>query len=391
MFLLSAWFIGLSQTALASGFQTATYPGGASPNSVVAGDFNGDRKVDLVVADSCYDLRCTGPSVVSVLLGRGNGTFRKGAKYVAGVSGESAVFVTAGDFNGDGALDLAVINQGVNIFGDLSVLLGNGDGSFQSPVAHTVGGAVPVWAEVGDFNGDHVLDIAVSVTTTDSVAILLGVGDGTFQPVVNYDVEGSPQGLAVADLNRDGKLDLAVSNECGADPACRKGTVSILLGKGDGTFQHQLSFAAGLFPLSVGIANFNGDHHPDLAIASPCGTDDTCVSQGGVGILLGNGDGTFGPIVNYPAAGNDTARLAVGDLDGDSRADVVALNYQTADVRVLAGNGDGTLQAGTDYSMGGNPISVVVGDLNRDGAADFVVVSQTDNNVTVFLNTGAGD
>ena len=96
-------------------------------------------------------------------------------------------------------------------------------------------------------------------------------------------------------------------------------------------------------------------------------------------------------MVNYFATGYDTVRLAVGDLDGDSRADVVALNYQTADVSVLPGNGDGTLQAGTDYSVGGNPISVVVGDLNRDRAADFVVVSQTDNNVSVFLNTGAGD
>src|SRR2546430_1700572 len=128
IFLLPALYIGLSHTALASGFQTATYPGGASPNSVAA----------------------------------------------------------------------------------------------------------------GDFNGGHILDIAVSVTTTDSVAILLGVGNGTFQPAVNYDVEGSPQGFAVADLNRDGKLDLAVSNECGADPVCRKGTVSVLLGKGGGTFQHQL-------------------------------------------------------------------------------------------------------------------------------------------------------
>ena len=370
------------------GFNTTPYYAGAAPNSVVAGDFNHDGKLDLVVADSCQTNQCDTVGVVTVLLGNGDGTFHGRRKFQAGPFGTSALFVTSGDFNKDGNLDLLVINNGINVFGDVSVLLGNGDGTFQAPVSYAVGGSTPVWAAAADFNRDGFPDLAISVTTTNSVAILLGNGDGTFQDAINYPVEGSPQGLAVADLNHDGKIDLAVANECGHDPACRQGTVSILLGNGDGTFGPQASFFVGIFPLTVAVADLNGDGQRDLVLTLPCGTDGTCVSNGGVGILLGNGDGTFQAVSVYVGLGLDTARASVGDFNGDHHADVVALDYQTADVTVFLGNGDGTLQSGVSFPVGANPISVAITDFNGDKATDMAVVSQIPNDVSVLLNTG---
>jgi hypothetical protein len=130
------------------------------------------------------------------------------------------------------------------VFGNISILLADGSDGFQPPVFYSVGGSTPVWAAVADFNRDHNPDLAISVTTTNSVAVLLGNGDSTFQPAVNYAVNTGPQGIAIADVNRDSYPDIISADECGADPACRKGTVSILLGNGDGTFQPKLSFDA---------------------------------------------------------------------------------------------------------------------------------------------------
>jgi hypothetical protein len=205
---------------------------------------------------------------------------------------------------------------------------------------------------------------------------------------VSYAVESSPQGLAIADVNLDGNPDVLVANECGQDPACRKGTVSVLLGKGDGSFRPDVSFPAGQFPLAVAVADFNGDKNPDLAIADPCGTDPTCVTNGAVGILLGNGDGTFQPITYYGATGLDTARLRVADFNGDRRPDVVALNYQTSDITVFLGNGDGTLQAGVDYAVGANPLDVVAADFNSDRGQDLAVADEISNEISLLLNNG---
>jgi hypothetical protein len=136
------------------------------------------------------------------------------------------------------------------------------------------------------------------------------------------------------------------------------------------------------------VADFNRDGHRDLVLTLPCGTDGTCVTNGGVGVLLGNGDGSFQSVVVYVGLGLDTARLGVGDFNGDRRADVVALDYQTADVTVFLGNGDGTLQPGVSFPVGVNPISVAIADFDRDRATDMAVVCQITNNVVVLLNTG---
>jgi hypothetical protein len=175
-----------------------TYVAGTSPQSIAAADFNGDGKTDLAVADS---------NGVSVLLGNGNGTFLPALSYTAGANPSSVV---AGDFNGDGKTDVAFVNGGSN---SVSVLLGNGNGTFQPPVTYLTGSSnyVAYFLTVADFNGDGKADLAVG--TSNGLSILLGNGDGTFQTAATYaSTLGGVLSIAVADFNGDGWPDLAVAN-----------------------------------------------------------------------------------------------------------------------------------------------------------------------------------
>ena len=174
------------------------------------------------------------------------------SSYTAG-SGPDTVAV--GDFNGDGKLDLAVAN---NVSNNVSVLLGKGDGTFHAAVNYGAG-TNPTSVAVGDFNGDRKLDLAVANWNGNDVSILLGNGDGTFQPAVNYNVTFGPQSVAVGDFNGDGKLDLAVANYFGE-------ALSILLGNGDGTFQAHVNYQAGSGPVWVAVGDFNGDGRLDFAV-----------------------------------------------------------------------------------------------------------------------------
>jgi VCBS repeat protein/centrosomal CEP192-like protein len=292
---------------------SVNYPAGTSPDSVAVGDFNGDAKLDLAVANH-------GSNDVSVFLGKGDGTFQAAVNYPAGTNPSS---VAVGDFNGDGKLDLAVANFGsLNV----SVLLGNGDGTFQTAVDYGAG-SNPSSVAVGDFNGDGKLDLAVANANSGGFgngngSILLGNGDGTFQATVNYNAGTNPSSVAVGDFNGDGKLDLALAN---ADIFnFGVGGISILLGNGDGTFKTAVDYGAGSNPSSVTVADFNGDGKLDLAATN--GTS--------VGILLGNGDGTFQPPVDY-AAGSSPSSLAVGDFNGDGRLDIAVADRASSTVSVL--------------------------------------------------------
>ena len=196
---------------------------GDFPQSVAVGDFNGDGKQDLAVAN----FRAYYAVSVSILLGDGSGNFSAVTNFD---SGNGPTSVAVGDFNGDGKQDLAVANQDTN---DVSILLGNGDGSFQ-PAVRFSAGTNPTSVTVGDFNGDGKQDLAVTNSSSNDVSILLGNGDGSLQPAVNLAAGGAPQSVAVGDFNGDGKQDLAVA-DAGASPDWN-GDVSILLGNGDGTF-----------------------------------------------------------------------------------------------------------------------------------------------------------
>ena len=331
--------------------------------SVAVGDFNGDGKPDLAIGHNSGD-------TVSVLLGNGDGTFQAAVSYPAG----SGYSVAVGDFNGDGKLDLVTANIGGSFAGTVSVLLGNGDGSFQNAVNYPAG-SVPYTVAVGDFNGDGKPDLAVANNVdAGTVSVLLGNGDGTFQAATSYSVGAytDPGSVAVGDFNGDGKPDLVTANG-------NNKTVSVLLGNGDGTFRSAVSSAAGGGAYTVAVGDFNGDGRPDLATTNG--------SVGGVvSVLLGNGDGTFQTAKNY-GVGRQPESVAIGDFNGDGSPDLVVTNFNTSPgvASVLLGNGDGTFQAPLNYGAGAGPYSIAVEDFNGDGKLDLAVVNASSPGIVSVL------
>ena len=229
--------------------------------------------------------------------------------------GQAARAVAVADVNRDGNLDLVATNECISsadcTTGSVSVLLGNGNGTFQAALSYASGGVTALSVAVGNFNADDEPDLAVvnacnsNDCTSGTVGVLLGNGDGTYQVVTSYASGGkSPSSVAAADLNGDGKPDLAVTNQCINNADCTSGSVSVLLGNGGGAYQAAVSYVSGgVFPFAVVAGDFNGDGKLDLAAANEC-TDDIC-ANGSVGVLLGNGDGTYQTAVNYGSGGKD--------------------------------------------------------------------------------------
>jgi hypothetical protein len=280
-------------------------------NPLVGGDFNDDGKLDLAVGVSTL----MPPSrYVTIHLGTGTGFFSSSNSFAVGVSPES-IGLAAGDFNGDGKLDLVVTNGNS---GNVSVFLGTGTGTFGAATNFAVGVA-PRSVAVADFNGDGKLDLAVANAGSNNVSILLGTGTGSFAAATNFAVGTGPNTVAVADFNRDGKQDLALANGS-------SNSVSILLGNGIGTFGSAVDFPVGSNPLSVVVGDFNGDGKLDLAVAN-AGSDN-------VSILLGTGAGSFVSPANF-AMGDSPVSLAVGDFNGDGKLDMVTSNFASRDVSIL--------------------------------------------------------
>jgi hypothetical protein len=313
-------------------------------------------------------------------LGNGDGTFQP-ARRLDGVVDPTSLVVA--DFNGDGIPDLAVTG-----IGGVFVFLGNGDGSFQ-PARTFAAGAVPLSVAVGDFNGDGIPDLAVADGAvyggTPGVDVLLGNGDGTFQPAHTFAAGVFPDSVVVGDFNGDGIPDLAVAD--GGDQQGNGQGVSLLLDNGDGTFQAPRTFSAGITPDSLVVGDFNGDGIPDLAVAN-AGMREHQNRDGSVSVLLGNGGGTFQPAVTY-AAGVAPVALAMADFNGDGIPDLVFANYYGG-ARVLLGNGDGTFQTSPiSYVGGSDSVSVAVGDFNGDGRADLALAAASPNpGVSILFNDG---
>jgi len=351
----------LSGASTGLNFSIVSTPGtGINPGDIAVGDFNGDGRLDMAVPN-CAD------GTVTVLLGNGDGTFTAASGSPITVGSEPC-FVAVGDFRGSGSLDLAVANYGN---GTITILQGNGDGTFTaSPQGPISVGNFPGSMVVGDFNGDGHLDLAVTndpnSDTAGTVTVLLGNGDGTFTAASGSPVKvgSNPISIAIGDFNGDGTSDLAVSNW--AD-----NTVTILLGNGDGTFAPASGspITAGSGPYTIAVADLDGDGNLDLAIAN-----DEVYS---VVTMMGNGDGTFKPLTTIatPIAAD---AIAVGDFNGDGIPDLAISAHSSNTVAALLGNGDGTFSTYTiPFNIGSAPsYSVAAGDFNGDGVSDLAVANQ---------------
>jgi len=400
-------------------------PVGTNVISIDVADFNADGKADLAVAHFY-------PSdSVSVLLGNGNATFQPPADFVMGMT---PLFISTADFNGDGKPDLAVVNQNsISVFlnnvlaptppfsvsflnpvkfsvrtspsaiatadfnldgkpdfavantqsNNISVVVNKSDGAFQAAVNYSVGSA-PVWIAAGDFDGDGKVDLIVANNSSNDLSVLLGNGDGTFARAAGVALSAAPVSIWVGDINRDGKLDVIVIESTSATRLAH--TATILLGNGDGTFKSLGDLSGvGSVPIAVAIADFNQDGNPDLAVVN-----NVPIGSGSVSILLGDGQGGFGPASSY-TTGIDSDPIAVGDFNGDGKVDIAVGNLGPRTVSILLGNGDGTLQPDAEYSTGGQGQSMVAGDFNGDGKLDLAVADFGGEASSVSVVMGNGD
>ncbi|HEV2383216.1 MAG TPA: FG-GAP-like repeat-containing protein [Terriglobia bacterium] len=358
-------------------FNVNVFGTGQSPQALVTADFNGDGLPDVAVANQ-------GAKTVSILLGCSpaskpacttGAAFQKHVDYAVG---SNPIAIVAADFNGDGKLDLGVVNSSDN---SISILIGNGDGTFQNQAVSAVG-TNPDSIAAGDLNGDGKTDLVVANFNDDTISVLLGNGDGTFTSASGspFLTGTGPKSVTMADFNKDGKLDVATADDSVND-------VSILFGNGDGTLQAcavsstTCTFATGKNPVQIVTADFNSDGQPDLATANS--------GDNNVSILLNNN----GKFTSQTLASTYTTctALVTADFNGDHIPDLAVTSSKSNTVVVLLGKGSGQFDTEVSYASGDlAPIQVASADINGDGHPDLVIANSADNDISVLLNNTTG-
>src|SRR5579872_105336 len=348
----------------------------ANSYAVASGDFNGDGYADFVVGNSCYS--CTNPLGITVFLSNPDGSYQPGVTYG---SSSSMWFAAVADFNGDGKLDIAATDYNA---GTVQIFNGDGTGNFTAgPTFNTdLASANPYGVFVADFNKDGHPDLAIANYGSD-ISILLNDGTGNFQAPIPIPLNGYVwQGVAIADLG-NGTLDIVAPFWSGSD-------VAVLIGNGDGTFQPEqdLPLGTGYELDAVALGDFNGDKKLDMAVTMNGGSGQD------IAIALGNGDGTFGTFSIVPSSLQNLnlvtspypQNIQAADIDGDGNVDLVYANERYGTVGVLFGQGNGSFYDPVEYPVGGYAWGLLVADVNGDGAPDVITADSDFAGATVLLN-----
>jgi Bacterial type II and III secretion system protein/FG-GAP-like repeat len=353
---------------------------GANPDYVATADLNGNGSQDVIVANFT-------DATLSIFLGVGDGTFN--LPTTVGV-GAGPVWISTGNFHqniGTDAptnVDIVVANQNANT---LSLLLGNGDGTFQTPRTVATGN-LPSSIAVADFNGDGISDLAVVNQGDNTIGIYIGNGDGTFRTPSLIPTGSKPTSIVAAPLNPSSNaiIDLAITNSA-------ENTLETFFGVGDGTFFSGIKYATGVTPVFVASADVNSDQILDLIVADS-GTVATSNNPviNSVSVFIGNGDGTFGNSTalrfDYPAGTNPTS-IAIADFNADGLPDMAVAAQGDNALAILIGTGGGTFAPPIELPLQAGPDSAATADFNNDGLPDVAVTNFGSNSVSIVLDSEA--
>ncbi|MGZ3863317.1 MAG: FG-GAP-like repeat-containing protein, partial [Bacteroidia bacterium] len=337
-----------------------TFSVNGSPVSAASADLNSDGKIDIVTTNP-------NTSDISVLLGDGVGGFGTPNNISTG-PGTQPQMIALADFDGDGKLDVATANAGTN---SISILIGNGTGSFGSVANYTISGANGTTGiAAGDFNGDSKSDVVVTNTASGDLAVMLNSGTGTFPTSTSYTAGTAPFNVICNDFNNDSYTDLAVTNYS-------SGNVSVLLGNGSGGFGATANFAVGIQPKRITSADFNNDGNLDI-IASNYGSADFSV-------LLGNGTGSFSSAITNAVP---AFAIATGDFNADGQLDLAGAAIGTSNLYIMLGNGTGAFASPSNFATGGSGgCFILSADYDSDSKPDVAIINQTSNDISALLST----
>ena len=343
---------------------------GSNPASIAVADVNGDGRPDLVTANN------SSSGTAGVLLGQAGGGFAPINSYPAG--GSNTYGIAVADVNGDGRLDIVTVNRQSNTAG---VLLAQAGGGFAPVSSYSTGtSSSPLGIAVADVNGDGRPDLLTASIGSNAVGVLLGQAGGGFAPVSNYSTgaNSNPYSIAVGDINGDGRLDLVTANSSNS-------TAGVLLGLAGGSFAAVSSYSTGIFsgPVSIAVADVNGDRRLDIVTANP--------GSATAAVLLAQAGGGFALVNSYTTGASSFPQgIAVADVNGDGRPDLLTANSSSNAVGVLLGLAGGGFAPVSNYSTGPSslPQGIAVADVNGDGRPDLVTANDNNNTVSVLLNTG---